>query len=107
MIEIKNKYGVVLKTVDSDLTGARLTGADLAGADLRGADLDYSCLPLWCGSFGMKADARLVYQIICHLTRLEVEDEGALAAIAAVWPWRNKFCGYRDDVKMIGDDGHA
>lgn len=40
MIEIKNKDGVVLRTMDADtLRGANLIGADLRGADLRGADL--------------------------------------------------------------------
>ena len=40
MIDIRNKYGAVLRTVDADtLRGADLRGADLRGADLRGADL--------------------------------------------------------------------
>ena len=40
MIEIKNKEGVVLLTVDADtLHGANLHGANLYAANLRGADL--------------------------------------------------------------------
>ena len=40
MIEIKNKYGAVLRTVDADtLRAANLFGADLRGADLSGANL--------------------------------------------------------------------
>ena len=40
MIEIKNKDGAVLRTVDADtLLGANLSGADLRGADLSGANL--------------------------------------------------------------------
>ena len=39
MIEIRDRDGDVLKTVDaSDLRGADLRGADLSGADLRGAE---------------------------------------------------------------------
>ena len=50
MIEIKNKYGAVLRMVDADtLRGAdlrwtNLSGADLSGADLRGADLRWADL---------------------------------------------------------------
>jgi hypothetical protein len=40
MIEIRHKYGAVLRTVDADtLRGADLCGADLSRADLSGADL--------------------------------------------------------------------
>ena len=40
MIDIRNKYGAVLRTVDADtLRVANLFGADLRGADLSGADL--------------------------------------------------------------------
>ena len=45
MLQIKDKDGAVLRTVDADtlrwadLSGANLFGADLRGADLRGADL--------------------------------------------------------------------
>lgn len=60
----------------ADLSKADLTGTYLRGADLRGADLDYSCLPLWCGSFDMKMDSRQLAQIAYHLVRLmEVSDD--------------------------------
>ena len=40
MIDIRNKYGAVLRTVDADtLRAANLFGADLRGADLSGANL--------------------------------------------------------------------
>jgi hypothetical protein len=40
MIEIKNKDGAVLRTVNADtLRGANLSEANLRGADLRGANL--------------------------------------------------------------------
>jgi len=59
----------------ADLRGADLRGADLRGADLRGADLDYSCFPLWCGSFDVKIDKRIAAQLAYHFCRLVCEDE--------------------------------
>ena len=46
----------------ADLWRADLWRADLRYADLRGADIDYSCWPLWCGSF----DAKVVSQLFCN-----------------------------------------
>jgi hypothetical protein len=60
---------------DANLMEADLTGADLTRADLTGADLDFSVLPLWCGSFGMKVDRNIYTQILYHLCRLDVDDE--------------------------------
>ena len=45
--------------------------ADLQDADLRGADLDFSCFPLWCGSFNAKFDDRLVKQLLAHIARID------------------------------------
>jgi len=45
--------------------------ANLQGADLQGADLDFSCFPLWCGSFGIKDDGRLFKQLLSHLARFD------------------------------------
>ena len=61
----------------SDNGGKRadLQGADLREAYLRGADLDYSCLPLWCGSKGIKVDKRIYAQILAHLCALDVDDK--------------------------------
>ena len=69
---------------DADLYGANLRGADLRradlrratlyGADLRDADLDYASFPLWCGTFGIICDQRLVSQLLYHLCRLDVRD---------------------------------
>ena len=79
---------------------ADLRWADLRGADLRGADLDFSCIPLWCGSFGMKVDTRFVWQIIAHLGRLDTTyvSKKANKALKAINPYVNEFCRYRDDV---------
>ena len=71
-----NLEGADLEGADlegADLKWADLEGADLEGADLKGANLDFSCLPLWCGSFNMKVDDRLVTQILGHLARLNVD----------------------------------
>ncbi|MDR2054486.1 MAG: pentapeptide repeat-containing protein [Desulfovibrio sp.] len=62
---------------DSDGKRANLREADLRGASLReadpsGANLDFSAWPLCCGSFGVKADMRLVAQLAKHLAMLDV-----------------------------------
>lgn len=75
----------------TDLNVADLTGADLNGADLTGANLDYSCLPLWCGSFDMKVDKRIAAQICYHFCRLDCDDEEYLQARAAVKDFANTF----------------
>jgi len=53
----------------ANLRDADLQGADLKGANLRGADLDFSCWPLWCGSFGVKLDDDQIGQLAYHLFR--------------------------------------
>ena len=58
----------------ADLQGADLQGADLRGANLQGADLDFSCLPLWCGSKGMKVDRKIALQILAHFCALDCDD---------------------------------
>jgi len=60
----------------ASLNGANLTGADLRecslqeadlrGANLSGVDLDYSAWPLSCSTLGVKADAKLVGQLLYH-----------------------------------------
>jgi len=63
----------------SDLYEANLQGADLRqaylyGANLKQANLDFSYLPLWCGSFGMKVSPDLIYQLIYHICNLDCDD---------------------------------
>jgi len=60
---------------EANLQRASLQRADLQGANLRGANIDYSCLPLWCGTKGMKVDRRIYTQILAHLCALDVDDE--------------------------------
>jgi len=87
----------------NNLRRADLQRADLRGANLRGADLDYSCLPLWCGSFDMKVDDRFVYQLIAHICRLDISECSANVTIAVklLESYCNKFCEYRNDVEEV------
>ena len=74
---------------DADLTSANLTSANLMGAnlkraDLTGAVLDYSCWPLWCGSVGVKVDARIAAQLAAHFCAVICDDPAYQSARAAV-----------------------
>ena len=70
--------------VRANLRMADLSGADLSGANLSGANLDYSCWPLWCGSKGVKVDARIAAQLAAHFCAIECTDGAYLAARKAV-----------------------
>ena len=64
-----NLRGADLRNSDlqyANLRGADLKGADLQDADLRGANLDYSCWPLWCGSFETIIDENQAIQLLYH-----------------------------------------
>jgi hypothetical protein len=52
---------------------ADLRGADLRWTDLR-ADLDFAGYELSCKTIGIKADKRLVSQLLYHLCRMDVQD---------------------------------
>lgn len=54
----------------ADLRWADLRLSNLCGADLRGADIDYASWPMWCGSLSVKADSKIVIQILYHALRL-------------------------------------
>ena len=58
----------------ADLQEANLRGADLQEANLRGADLDFAGYELSCKTIGIKADKRLVSQLLYHLCRKDVQD---------------------------------
>ena len=87
----KNGTGIVLSGLDlrgldlrdADLRGADLRWTDLRYADLRGADLrwtdlradlDFAGYELSCKTIGIKADKRLVSQLLYHLCRMDVQD---------------------------------
>ena len=64
---------------DADLRGADLRWTDLRGAnlqcaDLREANLDFAGYELSCKTIGIKADKRLVSQLLYHLCRKDVQD---------------------------------
>jgi len=84
--------------------GADLRGANLQRADLQGAYLDFASWPLHCGSIGVKGCERLVAQLLFHVARLDVSEASGWAkeAHAAVLPYADKFCEYRNDVQPIG-----
>lgn len=73
-------------------------------ADLQRANLDFSGFPLWCGSFDIKVDDRLVLQLFAHIARLDISGcsknvktlVGNLPELA-----KNRFCKYRSDVEAI------
>ncbi len=81
---------------EANLRGANLYGADLReanlrGANLRGANSDFSCLPLWCGSFDMKVDKRIAAQIAYHFCRLDCDDKEFIEARNAIVDFANNF----------------
>ena len=58
----------------ADLRWTDLRYADLQDANLRGADLDFAGYELSCKTIGIKADKRLVSQLLYHLCRMDVQD---------------------------------
>ena len=89
------------------LNKAILNGAGFQGADFDGVKLDFAAWPLECGSFQVKADDRLVCQLIAHLTRLDLQNctPRVRDMVENIRPWANEFCRYRDDVLEVGADG--
>ena len=91
----------------ADLRYADLSNARLCYADLSNAKLDFSCWPLWCGSRDVKADDRLVAQLLFHVTRLDVtqcsggvrEAMGHIRTMAV----SDLFYEYRNDIEKIGE----
>jgi len=89
---------------NADLSDANLRYADLSDANLSNADLDFSCFPLWCGSFGIKADDRIVSQLIYHVCRLNIEncsDEIKQFVNSIPLEIKNKFREYRGELKKF------
>jgi hypothetical protein len=84
LITVAGKVTIDANLSGADLSRANLSGADLSRANLRGANIDFSAWPLWCGSKGVKVDARIAAQIAAHLCALDCDDPGYLAARDAV-----------------------
>jgi len=75
----------------ADLRGANLRMANLRMADLRGADLDYSCWPLWCGSFDVRIDKSIAAQLAYHFCRTVCDDPEVQQAQRMLAPLANQF----------------
>jgi len=70
-------------------------------ADLRGADLDFSCFPLWCGSFNIKDDGHIAKQLLGHIARMDVKDKQLKKWINKIpKKYKNDICK-RHDVKEL------
>ena len=76
---------------DANLEDANLAYANLKGANLKGANLDYSCWPLWCGSFDVKVDRKVAAQLAYHFCRLDCDDPEYIRARNAIVKFANKF----------------
>lgn len=88
-----NLRGANLRRADlrrADLRVADLQRADLQRADLRSADIDYATWPLWCGSVGVRVDARIAYQLAAHLCAVACDDPTVQAMQGALLPWARK-----------------
>lgn len=59
----------------ADLHGANLHGANLREADLYGADIDYASWPIWCGSLSVKADSKIVRQLLYHTLQTAINSD--------------------------------
>jgi len=59
----------------ADLRNVDLRNVNLRYADLQNANLDFSCFPLWCGSFGIIDDGRLIKQLLGHIARITTTDK--------------------------------
>ena len=88
----------------ADLRGANLRGANLCGADLRGANLDFSCFPLWCGSFDMKVDIKFVNQLLYHICKLDFDDEDGIKTTIQNWANLSKIID-KHNLPKIGIGG--
>ena len=79
----------------ADLHYADLHYSDLSNANLTGAALDYSCLPLWCGSLGMKIDKRIFCQLLYHVVRagqsIDDKEVKKLMSLKSVKALANQF----------------
>ena len=75
----------------ADLRNANLHNANLRNADLRGADIDFSCWPLWCGSFNVIVDRRIAAQLAYHFCRVICDDPGVVQCQKALYQLANTF----------------
>ena len=82
----------------ADLKCANLKGADLKCANLEKANLDYSCWPLWCGSFDVEVDRNVAAQLAYHFCRLDCDDPEYVKA-------RNSIVKFANTFHLVGESG--
>lgn len=75
----------------ADMHNVDMHKANIRGADMRGADVDYSCWPLWCGSFDVRVDKRIAAQLAYHFCRLDCDDADYIKARNAIIDFANQF----------------
>ena len=76
---------------NANLRNADLCGANLRNADLRGADIDFSCWPLWCGSFDVIVDRRIAAQLAYHFCRVICDAPEVVQCQKALYQLANTF----------------
>jgi len=67
------------------MTDANLTRANMSCANMTDAILDFSCWPLWCGSFTVRIDAQIAAQLAYHLLRVWPDAKTDLVSLANSW----------------------
>ena len=92
---------------DANLTGADLRYANLSEADLTGANLDFAAWPLWCGSKGVRVDARIAAQLAAHFCAFDCEDEGYQAARAAILPFARTSHRAEELLGAVAEEGEG
>ena len=88
---------------DANLHRANLYDANLRGANLRGADIDFSCWPLWCGSFDVIVDRRIAAQLAYHFCRVVCDDPEVVQCQKALYKLANTFHRV-GELPRLGDD---
>ena len=86
----KSELNTILQEHKKWLSGEGGKRANLKRANLEGANLDYSCLPLWCGSKGMKVDLKIVYQLLAHVACLDCEEPEFAEIKEKIMPYAKK-----------------
>ena len=83
---------------DADIAYATIVGVNLKGANLKWANLDYSCWPLWGGSFDVEVDHNVAAQLAYHFCRLNCDDPEYIEARNSIVKFANKF-------HLVGESG--
>ena len=87
----------------ANLIDANLHRANLCDADLRGVNIDYSCWPLWRGSFDVIVDRRIAAQLAYHFCRVICDDPEVIQCQKALYELANTFHRV-GELPRLGDD---